>query len=189
MLVFDNVTTLQDLIVDVLMKGASNPQALRELYDSFGLKGALPFDSMIRKWVQNRDPGFWNSAKAVPKALIMAAMKKGIHLIATTEEANVWMNYGSPEAKVIGKKAKIWDVWFKYFDVVISLQRDSNSTNPPYGTINPLQPKIRMQGFNPKWIMDWEHFIEELKAALKREEPEIPEEAKVTNEVVFEEEV
>jgi hypothetical protein len=188
MLGIDNVTIFQDLIVDTLKKGAKAPKALRDLYSDFGLTKALPSDKQISKWEYQEDPSFWQSAKAIPKALIMSAMKNRIHLVVTTEEANVWENYGSPNAKVIGKKAKIWDVWFKYFDVVIMLDRNVNSTDPPRGKINPLQPKIRLQGFNPSWRMDWIGFIQELELALKRDEPDIPEELKVDVNPVYEEE-
>ena len=135
-----------------------------------------------------KDAGFWGIAKALPKALIMSAMKNKVHMIVTTEEANVWENYGSPGAKVIGKKAKVWDVWFKYFAAVIMFNRDMNTRRPPMGYINPLQPKIRFQGFNHKWQMDWDGFIHELYLSMNRDETEIKEEEKVVFKQIYEEE-
>jgi hypothetical protein len=188
-LTIDNVAIFQELLVDVCNKGASSPQLLRNLFKSLGAATSLPFDKMIRKWGENKTPDFWTAAKAIPKALIMEAMKQGIHIIATTEESNVWQNYGSSDARVIVKKAKIWDLWFRYFDAVIMLDRDVNTTNPPRGKMNPLQPKLHLQGFNPSWVMDWNGFIAELKTSLDREELEIPEHTKVKTQNVYEEEI
>jgi hypothetical protein len=78
-------------------------------------------------------------------------------------------------------------VWFKYFDMVIMLKRDANSTKPPFGEVNLLQPKMRLQGMNPRWQMDWDGFITELQAAIKRDVPEIPKEAMVDETVLVEE--
>lgn len=186
-LVLDNIAVFQDNIVQALQAYCNNPNSIRDLYKAYGAASSLPFDSQIKRWSNQKDPGFWSAAKALPKALIMAAMKNGVHLIGTSEESNIWKNYGSPNAKVIGKRAKIWDVFFRYFDAVIMLQRDINTTNPPWGQLNPLQPKLRLQGFNPKWQMDWEGFNEELAASLVREEPEIPEELQVKIEETFDE--
>jgi len=186
-LVLDNIAVFQDNIVQALQAYCDNPKTIRDLYKSYGAEGALPFDSQIRRWATNKDPGFWSVAKAIPKALVMTAMKNRVHLIGTTEESNVWQNYGSANAKVIGKKAKIWDIWFRYFDAVIMLKRDVNSTEPPWAELNPLQPKLRLQGFNPRWKMDWAAFTEELTASLDRDEPEIPEELQVEVEETFEE--
>jgi hypothetical protein len=78
-------------------------------------------------------------------------------------------------------------VWFKYFDMVIMLKRDANSTKPPFGEVNLLQPKMRLQGFNARWPMDWEGFISELKSSLVREDPNIPLEVQIKTENLYEE--
>ena len=186
-LVLDNIAIFQDNIVQTLQAYCDNPKAIRDLYKSYGAASVLPFDSQIKRWGNQKDPGFWNVVKALPKALIMTAMKNKVHLIGTTEESNVWQNYGQANAKVIGKKAKILDIWLRYCDAVIMLKRDVNSTNPPMAELNPLQPKLRLQGFNPKWKMDWAAFTEELTASLDRDEPEIPKELQVEVEETFEE--
>ncbi len=46
---------------------------------------------------------------------------------------------------------------------------------------------MRLQGFNPKFTMDWEGFIAELSAAIKRDTPEIPKEAMVETPALYEE--
>jgi hypothetical protein len=66
--------------------------------------------------------------------------------------------------------------------------RDMNTRRPPMGYINPLQPKIRFQGFNPKWQMDWDGFIHELSLSMNRDETEIKEEEKVVFKQIYEEE-
>jgi hypothetical protein len=184
-LIIDNIAVLQDNIVNYL--SVNNPKNIRNLYEEFGIGNTLPFDSMIAKWSTQKDPGFWGAVKQIPKAIMLTTMKNQVHLIGTSEEQNVWQNYGTPNAKVIGKKAKILDTWFRYSDAIIMLNRDINTTNPPMASLNPLQPKLRLQGFNPKWRMDWTGFTEELKASLEREEPEIPEELQVQTEETFEE--
>ena len=68
------------------------------------------------------------------------------------------------------------------------LQRDVNSTSPPWGQLNPLQPKLRLQGFNPRWRMDWKGFIDELSASIEREESDIPEISQVIVEETYIEE-
>ena len=187
-LIIDNVAIFQANIINMLTVYSANPGQLREVYKKFGISHLLPSDRSIQKWGEQKDPSFWDRAKELPRSIIMNAMKNNVHIIVTTEEANVWENYGSPGAKVIGRKAKIWDVWYKYFDMVIMLNRDINTRKPPTGNINPLQPKMRLQGFNPKWTMDWEGFTNELVSSLDRNEPEIPEESKVQIKQTYEEE-
>ena len=186
-LVLDNIAIFQDNIVLALQTFCDQPKTIRDLFRSFGVSSSLPFDSQIKRWANQKDPSFWTAAKAIPKALIMEAMKNKVHLLGTSEEANIWKNYGTADARVIGKRAKIWDVFFRYFDAVIMLQRNINSTNPPWGQLNPIQPKLRLQGFNPKWQMDWAGFSDELAASLEREEPKIPEELQIKVEEMFEE--
>ena len=180
-LILDNIAVFQDNIVQYLQANCVNPKYIKDMYKIFGVAGTLPFDSQIKRWANQKDPGFWSVAKQ------MGAMKNGIHLIGTSEESNVWKNYGTPNAKVIGTRAKIWDVFMRYFDAVIMLKRDVNTTNPPFAQLNPLQPKLRLQGFNPSWQMDWAGFTEELSLSLEREEPEIPENLQVEQQELFEE--
>ena len=186
-LILDNIAVFQDNIVQYLSANSGAPKHIKSMFEAFGILNVLPFDSQIKRWGTQKDPGFWNVAKAIPKALIMSAMKAGVHIIGTSEESNVWQNYGTQNAKVIGKKAKIWDVWMRYFDAVVMLKRDVNTTEPPWAQLNPLQPKLRFQGFNPKWKMDWPEFTKELIASMDREEPEIPEELQISTEDTFEE--
>jgi hypothetical protein len=60
--------------------------------------------------------------------------------------------------------------------MVIMLKRDANSTKPPFGEVNLLQPKMRLQGF-----------ISELKSSLVREDPNIPLEVQIKTENLYEE--
>jgi len=62
-----------------------------------------------------------------------------------------------------------------------------NKAVPPDGFINVHNPKMRLQGLNAKWTMDWPHFIGELEAAAKREAEEIPEDAKAPTTILVEE--
>jgi hypothetical protein len=186
-LILDNIAVFQDNIVQALQAYSNNLSSILDLYKAYGVASSLPFDSQIKRWSNQKDPGFWSAAKALPKALIMTAMKSGVHIIGTSKDSNIWKNYGSPNAKEIGTRAKIWDVFFRYFDAVPILQGDINTTNPPWGQLNPLQPKLRLQGFNPRWQMDWAGFSEELATSLEREETEIPKELQVQVEETFEE--
>lgn len=183
----DNIAILQDILVSFLAENASKPQTIRTIYSKMGAASALPNDGLIKTWVRNHDGLFWKCAKEPAKQLVMLCMKNGIHFVGSTEEGNVWVNYGKPQARIIGKKAKIWDVWYRYTDGVISLARDANTTNPPEGSLYPNQPKMRLQGLNPKFTMDWKGFIDEVEAASKRTEEDIPKDAQIIQEEVFEE--
>jgi hypothetical protein len=186
----DNIAIFQDIIKSTMINLAPNAVELRRVFRLFDAESVLPNNGLISKvWPYNQDGNFWTCAKEIPKQIILLCMKKEIHFLGSTEEGNVWQDYGKPNAKIVGKKAKIWDAWYRYTDMVISLKRDVNSHNPPVGQLYPNQPKMRLQGFNPSFTMDWPGFIAELKAANQRTEVEVPESARVnTGPEVFEEE-
>ncbi len=191
---FDNIAVLQDTVYQYLINTSGNPAEIRGMWKAFNVAHLLPVDTKIRKWgtAQRPEPEFWTAAKAIPYAFLMACLRLNINFIGTTEESNVWTNYGSSDAKVVGKKAKLWDVWLRYTDGVITLQRDPNPDKatglpqPPTGYINTHNPKMRIQGLNPKWVMDWPHFIAELEVAAKREAETIPPEATAPTEILVE---
>ena len=184
-LVIDNISLLQDQIADVLQAG--NARQIRGLFARFNVDHYLPVDGVITKWAQQRDPSFWAALKLIPKRLVLTCLKHRIHFVGSTEEGNLWQNYGRSDAKVIGKKANALKTWMQFTDAVIFLERDPNQAKAPVGKINPLQPKMRIQGMNPSWRMDWPGFVAELEAALARDIQPIPEAAKVSTDVISEE--
>lgn len=184
-LAIDNIAVLQETISSWALSSAADYNALKTVFSKMDAASALPNPGLVRAvWSKGPDPSFWSAIQALPKALMLMCMKSGVHFIASTEEGNVWQNYGTQNAKVIGKKAKMWQVWFRYVDTVVSLQRDVNKTDPPKGQLFPYQPKLRIQGLNPSWTMDWEGFITELENSIDRTEGDIPEEAQADVAVV-----
>jgi hypothetical protein len=181
-LLIDNISLLQEQIADVLQSG--NARQIRALFNRFDVAHYLPVDAMIGKWSQQRDPSFWAAIKLIPKRLVLTCLKGQIHFVASTEEGNLWKNYGKSNAEVIGKKANALKTWMQFTDAVVFLERDPNSANPPTGKINALQPKMRIQGMNPSWLMDWAGFIAELEAAAQRDVQPIPEAVKVSPDVI-----
>lgn len=174
----DNGAILQDIIMNFLMENSSNPKVIRDMYKRFGAERILPFDGIIRRWAEGQTSGnYWQVVKEPFKRLILECSKRKIHFIMTTEEANVWRNYGKPNAEIIGQRAKVWDVVERYTDAIIGLQRNVNSTEPPFGQLYAKQSKIRMQGMNPRFQMDWEGFIAEIEEAAERTNPDVPQEA------------
>jgi hypothetical protein len=184
-LAIDNLSLLQDQIADLLQSG--HPRQIRNLFARFAVDRYLPVDGIIGRWTQQRDPSFWSALKLIPKRLVLTCLKHKIHFVGSTEEGNLWKNYGKANAEVIGKKANALKTWMQFTDAVIFLERDPNTTRPPTGHINPLQPKMRIQGMNPSWQMDWPSFIAELEAARQRDRQPIPDSAKVTADVISEE--
>ena len=186
--VVDNLAILQDDIVAYMTANATNFKALETVFTQVGAKTALPNAGLAKSWVYNHDGMFWSAAKAFARGIIMSCLKSGIHYIASTEQGNVWVNYGKSDAKITGQKAKIWDVWYRYSDVVVSLNRDPNKTDPPMGQLYKDQPKMRLQGFNPTFKMDWAGFIEELKSAKTRTDAMVPKDLQIaeTTEVFSE---
>ena len=126
-------------------------------------------------------------AKAPFKNLMLACARQKVLFVGSTEEGNVWQNYGQTGQKIAGKKGKFFDVWLRYADAVIILSRDVNSRSAPQGSVNPHQSKMRIQGLNPKWTMDWQGFVTELEAAKLRSDEAIPEEAKVSLDITSDE--
>lgn len=176
----DNIAIFQDQLNSTMRTLAPNPEKLRELFRMFGAEAILPNNGLISKvWTTNPDGGFWVALKEIPKQIVLGCSRNGIHFIGTTEQGNVWINYGTKDAKIVGRKAKALDVWYRYVDAIIELRRDVNSTNPPKGMLYPNQPKMRLQGMNPSWRMDWQGFVDELALATQRQDSEIPEELKV----------
>lgn len=184
----DNIAIFQEMIKATMIRLAPTPAELRKVFKLFDADTALPNVGLISKvWPFSQDGNFWTCAKEIPKQILLMCMRKQVHFLASTEEGNVWKDYGTKTQKIIGKKAKIWDVWYRYVDTVISLKRDVNKHEAPVGQLYPNQPKMRLQGFNPSFTMDWPGFIAELKAANERTEVEVPEEAKVASIETFEE--
>jgi len=183
-LVLDNIGLLQEQISDVFMTG--DPAKIRALLTLFDVGKYMPFEKTVVKWKQQRDVSFWETLKLIPKRLVLTCIKQGIHLVVSTEEGNLWKNFGEPDAKVIGKKANGLRTWMQFTDAVIHLTRDPNRAGAPIGNINLKQPKMRIQGMNPSWLMDWSGFVAELGKAKKRTTQEIPDAAKVSAEVVSE---
>jgi hypothetical protein len=181
-LLIDNIAILQDLIVSFAISGASNPNDVKAMWNEFDQGQVLPHPNLMRNWGNTQDGRFWQCVKAIPAALLLVCMKNGLHFIGSTEEGNVWENYGKPGAKIIGKKAKIWDKWYQYTDFVISLKRNPNGHEPPLGSLYPNQPKMRLQNMNPSWVMDWEGFAKELEESYKREGIEVPVEFQIKME-------
>ena len=181
-LAVDNISLLQDQIADLLQSG--NAKQVRAMFTRFDVAHYLPVDGIIARWSQQRDPSFWTALKLIPKRLVLTCVKGRIHFVASTEEGNLWKNYGKPTAEVVGKKANALKTWMQFTDAVIFLDRDPNSTEPPVGKINLLQPKMRIQGMNPSWTMDWPGFVAELEAAARRDREPIPDAAKVSPDVV-----
>jgi hypothetical protein len=178
-LIIDNIAILQDEIVNYLAASGGDHKKLQATFASFGVLSALPNPGLTKTWTYNHDGTFWSACKAIAKGTILSCSKAGIHFIASTEEGNVWVNYGKPDAKITGKKAKIWDAWYRYTDLVVSLKRDANKTEPPTGSLYIDQPKMRLQGFNPKFRMDWAGFVAEMQAAKGRTDADIPKEVQV----------
>lgn len=184
-LIVDNISLLQDQVADLLQSG--NVKQIRALCNRFDVGHYLPVDSIVARWAQQRDPAFWQALKLIPKRLVLTCLRRQIHFIGSTEEGNLWRNYGKATAEVIGKKANALKTWTQFTDAVIFLERDANATAAPRGKINPLEPKMRIQGMNPTWTMDWPSFIAELEAARARDSQPIPEAAKVSTDVISEE--
>ncbi len=184
-LVIDNISLLQDQIADLLQSG--NVRQIRNVFARFGVDHFLPVDGMLARWAQQRDPSFWAALKLIPKRLVLTCLKHRIHFVASTEEGNLWKNYGKTNAEVIGKKANALKTWMQFTDAVIYLERDPNTLSAPLGKINPLQPKMRIQGMNPSWPMDWPGFVAELESASLRDQQPIPASAQVSRDVISEE--
>lgn len=183
----DNIAVFQDTIHQFLTQNASTPKIIVDTYAKFGAAHALPNTALIATWSRNQDGNYWRCAKLIPTAFLLQCSKSMIHFVGSTEEGNVWENYGKTGAKIVGKQAKIWDVWYRYTDLVISLVRDVNKREPPKGQLYPNQPKNRIQGLNPTWIMDWEGFVKELQEANKRTSKDIPQNLQVHIEETVEE--
>jgi hypothetical protein len=178
-LCIDNIAIFQDELKAAVMRLSANPATLRALYKRFDADSQLPVDGMTKNWARYQDGVFWASLKLIPRQLITICNKQGVHFIGATEEGNVWEGYGTKDAKITGKKAKIWDAWYRYTDVVLSLSREVNTTKPPKAQLYPGMPKNRLQGMNPSWSMDWQGFVAEIDAANKRTGGDIPAEAMV----------
>ena len=183
-LCIDNIAVFQDELKAAVMRLATQPATLRAMFKRFGVETQLPVDKMIRNWASYQDGAFWAALKLIPRQIITICNKHNVHFIGATEEGNAWEGYGTKEAKITGKKAKIWDAWYRYTDVVLSLSREVNSTKPPKAALYPGMPKNRLQGMNPTWTMDWAGFIAEINAAQKRTSADIPQEAMVEETAV-----
>jgi hypothetical protein len=181
-LLIDNIAILQDIIVGYATSNASNPNNIVSMWTEFDQAQVLPHPNLMRNWGNAQDGRFWQCVKAIPSALLLICMKNSLHFVGSTEEGNVWENYGKPGAKIVGRKAKIWDKWYQYTDFIISLKRNPNTHEPPLGSLYPNQPKMRLQNMNPSWMMDWENFAKELEDSNKREGIEIPTERQIKME-------
>lgn len=184
----DNIKLLQDQMVEAMIYHSAKPKDLRDFMAQFDSRLAVPnIDRRVQAWQNQTDAAFWDASKAPFKQLLLLCKRQHVMFLGSTEEGNVWENYGQQGQRVIGKKGKMLDVWVRYADAIIFLKRDVNKREAPTGMVNPAQPKMRIQGLNPTWPMDWPSFIAELEAAKKRTDEAIPDEAKVRVDVTSEE--
>jgi hypothetical protein len=161
-LIVDNVVLLQELIcltadqadgALALMKAFALEPAYRMVASTFG-KGI-------------RDQTYWRLVKDVLRKLILG-IRKGRHLIATTEEKNVWQNYGSRDRnsppKIIGKTAKLLLPFLQYTDGILSLSRTlppgsdgkPKLTDVPWAQVDTFNPKNRLVGLPARFEMRWD---------------------------------
>jgi hypothetical protein len=161
-LVIDNVVLLQELIcltadqgdgAMALMKAFALEPAYRMVASTFG-KGM-------------RDQTYWRLVKDVLRKMILG-IRKSKHLIATTEEKNVWQNYGSRDRnsppRIIGKTAKLLLPWLQFTDGILSLSRTLPSgadgkpklTDVPMAQVDAFNPKNRVVGLPSRFAMQWD---------------------------------
>jgi hypothetical protein len=175
----DNIAKFQEALLQWLINNAKDAGLVRAMWTKFDLLKVLPVDSAIQKWANFQDGGIWYPLRSIATAIVLACKANGVYFLSTSETRNVWVNYNQPGAAIIGTTAKIWKTWYQNTDFVLSLTRDVNSRNAPMGELSKFQPKMRLQNLNPKFKMDWEGFIHELELAETRTEKEIPEEYRV----------
>jgi DNA polymerase III delta prime subunit len=187
-IMIDNIVLFQEQMSSAMNALCLTPPKLKELFGKFDVPaGVFPHDKIIMGWRERADAKFWDVLKQPFAKLLLACQRENVMFVGSTEEGNIWENYGQTGQRIIGKKAKVLDVWLRYSDGVIFLKRDANAADAPRGSINPAQPKMRLQGLNPSWVMDWPSFIGELEAAQTRLNEEIPAEARVSTDIVSDE--
>jgi hypothetical protein len=114
-----------------------------------------------------RDQTYWRAIKDVLRTLILEVRKSRKHLICTTEQKNVWQNYGSRDpnnpARIIGQTAKVLDPWLRYTDGILQLSRalppdkegKPRLSAAPFAQIDAFNPKNRLVGLPPRFEMSW----------------------------------
>jgi hypothetical protein len=184
----DNAALMQDKIIEAIQAQAGDLKALQEFMAKFNAKASVPnMVKRVEKWRTETDAAFWAVAKAPIREFVLRCKEQKVLLVVSSEESNVWENYGQTGQRVVGKKGKLWDVWMKYADAMVYLKRDVNKREAPTGQVNPQQAKQRIQGLNPTWRMDWPSFVAELETAKARTDEVIPEEAKVVIDLTTDE--
>jgi len=125
-----------------------------------------------KAWKPN-DPGTIAQVfKRLFEEFLLDCRQQGITVILTSPLHNIWENYGSreyedgkPKMKILGKTAKVWDVWVKYADVIWNLDRldpqTRNLRNLPHVAMDPYFPKQSFLGIPeqfewPGWPTLWQ---------------------------------
>ena len=145
--------------------------------------GDKSLENAYGNWMRNgKDQVIYEMMKKVFANLLLSCRAANIHFVGASEMGNLWKDYGTRNQEKLGDKPKVLAVWMQYVDCSIKLERSAeeiNKAKPPKGAILPAQPKMRIQGLNPTWTMDWFGFVAELEAAAKRRDEQIPEDAQV----------
>lgn len=163
----------------------------------YGLDASIP--QLNQKSWRPTDPGVISLVfKRLFEEFILDLREQNISLIITAPLHNIWQNFGSreydqngqPKMKVVGRSAKVLDVFVKHADVIWMLERLNQETRKmsqlPTVVMDPWNPKQSLPGvpekFNwPGWVAIWKWHRERKQMAdvskLFVPEPEFDQEA------------
>jgi hypothetical protein len=161
-IVLDNIALLQE----ALCTAADTQEGASALMKGFDLEASYrPHLALFGRNV--RDQVYWRLIKDVCRKLILAIRSSNKHLVGTTEEKNVWLNYGSRDRanppKISGQTAKILAPWLQYSDSVLTLSRTlppgadgkPRLTDVPVAQVDTYSPKNRLVGVPARWDFSW----------------------------------
>jgi len=162
-LIFDNATMWQEEFFALMAEKQRAMQIAKE-FDGVYDRNRLFLDYKFKP----TDPGgYYTLLKSAIRALLLACRRAGVDVIVTCESKNVWQNYGTRNAKILGQTAKVWDPWFQFSDQILVLSRVKGSrelgtarlTACPTAQMDTFNVKSSIPGIAPEFVMcNWDIF-------------------------------
>jgi hypothetical protein len=169
----DNLAMLQGLLMSLIQDAKS----AKEIARAVGLAYQENRLFLDHRFKPTDAGGIYTLLKSIIKWFLMTCKRAKVDVISTTESKNVWVNYGSKNAKILGRTTKALDPWIQLADLCLLLNRTKGSreagtaqlVGPPEATMDPFNPKHSLPGVPVSFTLDnWENFWEK---ALSRTVP------------------
>ena len=162
MLGIDNATMFQQYLLDFVQTQA-DARTLAKAFRGVYAQNRLFIETRFRATDAG---GIYTLIKTVIGEFSRALRGAGIDVIITAQAHNVWENYGTKSAKILGQTAHLHAPWLQFADLVYMLSRSTTSADKkrtiqgaPRAAADPFAPKASIVGAPTSFTLStWKDF-------------------------------